>query len=129
MKNSSLAKDWFEKGNHDFDAAKILFEENHFPDTICFLLHQSIEKYLKGFLIYNKAIPRKTHNLEELIKPCVDISREFIEFLDSCAKITAYYIETRYPIYSSKDIKRKDAQESIEVAEELISLVKKLTTK
>lgn len=127
MKNNKSAKEWFEKGEHDAKAAEILFNAKHFPDTICFLNHQAIEKYLKGFLVYNNKTFRKTHNLEELIKSCSDINRDFLDFLDPCIKITAYYIETRYPIYFSNDIKKKDAKESLETAKDLIKLVEKLT--
>lgn len=67
MKNSILANEWFEKGRHDLEGAEILLKADHFTDTICFLIQQSIEKYLKGYLVANKIKPEKTHNLARLI--------------------------------------------------------------
>lgn len=124
MKNRS--NDWFVKSNHDVTAAEILLKADHFPDTICFLSHQAIEKKLKGFLVCNKIIPPKTHNLEELIKLCADINKNFLDFIDECSKITAYYIESRYPVSFTQDIKRKDAKEAFETSKELFKFVENL---
>lgn len=46
-----LAKEWFEKGDHDFDEARLSFEHGGWTDIICFHCHQTAEKYLKGFLV------------------------------------------------------------------------------
>lgn len=42
-----LAREWFEKGRHDLEGAKILFAEKHSTDTIAILIQQAVEKYLK----------------------------------------------------------------------------------
>lgn len=51
MKNNSnfkiLAKEWFEKGNHDLDEANLSFREGGWTDIICFHCQQAVEKYLK----------------------------------------------------------------------------------
>lgn len=44
MPNNAAAQEWLNLALHDLDAAKTLFEANHFNDTISFLLQQSIEK-------------------------------------------------------------------------------------
>ena len=46
-------KEWLEKGDHDFIAAKRLFKAKVKPtyDVVCFLCQQCIEKHLKAFLI------------------------------------------------------------------------------
>lgn len=46
---SRIAREWFEKGRHDFEGAKTLFKEKHFTDTIALLVQQAVEKYLKVF--------------------------------------------------------------------------------
>lgn len=128
MKNK-FTNDWFIKSSHDLTAAEILLKADHFPDTICFLSHQAIEKQLKGFLVLNKIAPPKTHNLEELIKLCADINKNFLDFIDECGKITAYYIESRYPVSFSQNIKRKDAKEAFETAKELFKFIENILNK
>jgi len=62
-----IAKEWFDRAEHDIDGAEILFESEHYTDTIAVLIHQAAEKYLKGFLLFNGWRLKKTHDLEELI--------------------------------------------------------------
>jgi len=64
--NKTAAKEWLRKVYHDLKSAQILYEANHFTDSIGVDLHYAIEKSFKTFLAYqNKKIP-KTHNLLEL---------------------------------------------------------------
>jgi HEPN domain-containing protein len=62
------AAEWFERGRHDIEMAQLLYNERGYTDTIAFLIQQAIEKYLKGFLVYKGVAPRKTHNLDFLLK-------------------------------------------------------------
>lgn len=48
-----VVKEWIERGKHDLEVAKILLAEGEYPDMVLFHIHQAVEKYLKGFLIYN----------------------------------------------------------------------------
>lgn len=63
MKDSKEYKDWFKKGDEDFEVAKLLLHESNFMDTIGFHLHQVIEKYLKGYLLFCKQDYPLIHNL------------------------------------------------------------------
>ncbi len=47
-----VAKEWIERGKHDLEVAKILLAEEEYSDVVLFHIHQAVEKYLKGFLIY-----------------------------------------------------------------------------
>ncbi|HID19880.1 MAG TPA: HEPN domain-containing protein [Methanophagales archaeon] len=47
-----IAKEWIERGKHDLEVAKILLAEKEYSDVVLFHIHQAVEKYLKGFLIY-----------------------------------------------------------------------------
>lgn len=50
-----VVKEWIERGEHDLKVAKILFAENEYFDVVLFHIHQAVEKYLKGFLIFNRS--------------------------------------------------------------------------
>lgn len=53
MAKEKIAEEWFNKGQKDIDDAEFLLNNNRAVESISFHIHQSIEKYLKGFLIYN----------------------------------------------------------------------------
>lgn len=104
------ATEWFERGQHDVEMAQLLYDEGGYTDTIAFLVQQALEKYLKGFLVSKGITPRKTHNIDFLLKKAIEHDKDFEEFIDLCQRATKYYIDTRYPPspipqYSYEEIK------------------------
>ena len=47
-----VVKEWFERGERDLHVAEILTARGEYFDVALFHIHQAVEKYLKGFLIY-----------------------------------------------------------------------------
>ena len=47
-----VIKEWIVRGEQDLEVAKILLAEEKYSDVTLFHIHQAVEKYLKGFLIY-----------------------------------------------------------------------------
>jgi len=95
--NQTSAKEWLVIAFHDLQSAKILYEANHYTDSIGNDLQQSIEKILKAILaIENKKIP-KSHDLLEVYENIKNkIKFEDDDFL-ILAKATEYHKEDRYP--------------------------------
>jgi len=58
---TEIAEEWFERGRHEIETAKLLFEKEGYPEVILFHIHQAMEKYLKGFLIQNGWKLKKIH--------------------------------------------------------------------
>ncbi|MBI4288720.1 MAG: HEPN domain-containing protein [Chloroflexi bacterium] len=58
---------WFTVGGHDFQSAKLLFQQQGPADTITVLIQQAAEKYLKGYLLARGWKLQKTHDLEVLV--------------------------------------------------------------
>ncbi|MCC6274263.1 MAG: HEPN domain-containing protein, partial [Leptospiraceae bacterium] len=79
-KNKELGNLWISKANHDLTNAEIILESNRddLPfNTVCFHCQQSVEKYLKAFLVFHcKEFP-PTHNIANLISRCMDIDKNF----------------------------------------------------
>jgi len=95
-------REWFRLADNDLYSAKILDEAVHKPyEVICYLCTQAVEKYLKGFLVYNDIIPQKTHDLVFLCNLCVEKNNNFqsvkilCEFLN---RFTAIRYPHRYEI-------------------------------
>ena len=120
-----IIKQWFERGKHDLEVAKILLSEEYF-DIVLFHLQQAVEKYIKGFLIYNGWQLRKIHDLELLITEAVAFDKKFREYLDFGRKLTAFYYEERYPPGAIFDYSKKEIEELIETTEEIIDKLKRV---
>ncbi len=121
---SKIANEWFERGRHDIEAARLLFDYQHYTDTIAHLIQQGVEKYLKGFLIHHGWKLKKIHDLEELVTEATKYNVGFKEYLDFARKVTAYYIDNRYPPGPPIDYPREDIEKSLKLAEEIIEKIK-----
>ncbi len=95
--NRQASKEWLTIAFHDLQSAHILYEANHYTDSIGTDLQQALEKSFKSLIAYkNEKIP-KTHNLLELyeyIKSDIFIDEAELIFL---ARATQYFKEDRYP--------------------------------
>ena len=58
---------------------------------------RSAAKYLKGFLSLHDVNPPKIHQLEELVRRCIEIDPGFKELFDDAAILSTFYVEARYP--------------------------------
>jgi len=72
-------------------------EEKGYPDVIMMLLHQALEKYIKGHLIMQGWKLKKIHDLETLFTEAGKHDKIFAKHLDLGRILTAYYYENRYP--------------------------------
>jgi HEPN domain-containing protein len=91
-------KEWFQIADDDFYSAQILNEQVRRPfEIICYHCAQAVEKYLKGYLIYQNKIPEKTHNLTFLGRVCIDIDSEFINVKFELDFLNRYASDIRYP--------------------------------
>ena len=92
-----IVKDWILLAENDLYSAEVLFKDEH-PRTnvVAFLCQQTIEKYLKAFLIDNDIPIEKTHDLSKLNDKVKQIKDLNIDegILDS---INQVYAESRYP--------------------------------
>jgi len=94
--NKQAASEWLTIAYHDLKSAQILYDAEHYTDSIGSDLQQSIEKILKSTLAFeNKKIP-KTHDLYEVydLVTHIDLADNEINFLYLA---TEYLKEDRYP--------------------------------
>ncbi|MEW6069942.1 MAG: HEPN domain-containing protein [Candidatus Thermoplasmatota archaeon] len=117
-----LAKEWLTKGKHDIETAQFLYDNNRPTDMIAVHTQQAIEKYLKGFLIYNGWILRKIHDLEELVTEAIKIDKTFSAFLDPCRVISRYYFEIRYPP-EAEEYTKEEIKKSLGLAWEIVKKI------
>ncbi len=92
----NILKQWLQKAAHDLTAAEILIKAGPIIlDIACFHCQQSIEKYLKAFLIYQNHEFTYTHNLDYLVNECAQFDADF-KGLDT-KNMNVYAVRARYP--------------------------------
>lgn len=128
MESKKIAKEWFEKAEHDLDAvADILIGSGH-PDVAGVLLQQGVEKYLKGYLISKGWRLVKTHDLKLLLDEAVKHNLVFNHYYDLLDIITGYYFEEKYP-FGESEITLEDIKGNLRKAKKLIAFIKKESKK
>ena len=99
MDHETILK-WFQFGDMDLAVASNSAVTMHPKplEIICFHCQQAVEKYLKGYLVFQSGEdPLKTHNLAELCVLCQEYERSFGNLKVACSKLTMYAVQTRYP--------------------------------
>ena len=123
MGDSLRYKDWFEKAVHDLRGAEILMEHDGGNDLVAFHCQQAMEKTLKGWLLMVTNELLEGHSLVFLCRKAISAGAPLKEKLRACAYVNQFYIETRYPSDSYLPVSTSEAQDCIDIAKELMSLL------
>lgn len=97
-KESLYPLDWIKKAEKDFKRVQPRLEEGDIEDGAVHL-QQSLEKYLKGYLLGKGWTLTRTHNLRFLLDETIKFNSDFVQFRQLCQEITTYYFEDRYPFF------------------------------
>lgn len=130
MKKNNFSKivyPWIEKAENDLSFAKKAFEDTEYYDHICFLSHQAVEKYLKAFLIKSKGEitkKEKIHDLAKLADWCKEFGLYLGDYYIQLRTLTEFYMPAKYPDAAFGKFSKKDAQESVKIAEEIVKAIK-----
>lgn len=119
-----VVKEWFERGASELEVAKVILSYEEYLDAALFHIHQSVEKYLKGYLISKGWELRKLHDLETLITKAIGFDIGFQKYLDFGRKLTAFYYEDRYPPGPITVHSKKEIEQIMKSAEEIINRLK-----
>jgi len=120
--NLKLANEWVVKSQNDLRSAEILYNENGPTDSLCFHCHQSVEKILKGFLVFQSGEFPKVHDLIHLLNLCKNTDNELGNLEDDVLFLNRFYIETRYPpditVYS-----REESKKALEFSKKIVQFI------
>ncbi|MBN1874609.1 MAG: HEPN domain-containing protein [Anaerolineae bacterium] len=94
--SSEPFQQWIDRAVEDLAVTRLVFAEGYYAHT-CFLAQQSIEKVLKGYLLWCCHTYPRVHNLVDLLALCQAQDEDFADFQTDCLIIDQYYIPTRYP--------------------------------
>ena len=101
MKVSTL--EWIEKAEEDWDMAQRAYRARLRPsyDAACFHAQQCMEKYLKARLNEAGIVPRKTHNLADLLDDILPTEPNWLPLRAVLDPLTKYAVLYRYPGYNA----------------------------
>lgn len=122
-----IVKEWFERGKRDFETANLIFNQGGYYDEVIFLIHQAVEKYLKGYLIFNGWKLKKIHDIETLLSEATQYNEFFKDFLDYGRRLTGFYYEERYPPGPISEVPEEEVKEIIEKGEKIIEFIRRNT--
>ena len=117
--NKKLVAEWLKKGDEDEMSIEAILKENGAPSTACFLSQQMVEKYLKGYLVYQGKKILKIHDLVMLFNLVKKIEPAFAKFQKAIETLNRYYIATRYPADFPEGFSKNMATEALELAQDI----------
>ena len=93
----------------------------HDLEAAAFFLQQSLEKYLKAFLLSQQWKLRRIHELDALLDEAVKHNPDLEKFRDLCERASGYYFAERYPPLGTFDLKSEDLKEDLRVARSFVT--------
>lgn len=125
MVEHEIVREWIVKADEDYEFARINLEEGkNFFGQICFHFQQAAEKYLKAFIVAHELEFRKIHELPLLLKICMSKDSSFHEIREECEFLTAFYIDTRYPVHWPTNYSFVETQKAFQAVRRIQTFVK-----
>lgn len=118
-KGSIYPDDWLNVARKDWHRMTVLLEDGD-PDGAAFFLQQSLEKYLKAFLLGKGWKLRKIHELDTLLDFAVEFDARLEEFQGLSERVTGYYYTERYPLIIPSELTTEDIKKDMVEAKKLI---------
>lgn len=120
---------WLERAVDDLSWTKANINAKIYYGA-CFSAQQAAEKALKAFLLYQKGKFGKVHDLVKLLDECARYQAKIKSFRKKVAKLSFYYIQTRYPDIMEVDkFTKEEAEEALSISSKLIDFVSKILNK
>lgn len=119
------AMEWFERGERDIETAQLLYDEQGYTDMIAYHIQQTVEKYLKGYLVLKGQRPPWVHDLDTLLNLVSETDPDlYSPYVDLCEKATRYYLDERYPPGPATDYSREEVKADLDLAWQLVRVIR-----
>ena len=94
----SLVRKWLTKARRDLLSAKRLARgKEPYLDTAIYHCQQTVEKSVKGWLVYNDQSFEKTPDLRLLVTQASEVEPKFADWFEVAEQISPYATAYRYP--------------------------------
>ena len=125
MNDKGWSREWLNTAKDDLRVAEHLLSLYPVPlEIICYHCQQSAEKALKAVLTSFDTDPPRTHDLSELCRLCSEMDSQYKRFEETCAMLTAYGVQTRYP--PSMELESQDIDRALNASKILLQSVEQI---
>ena len=120
--DSLYPPDWIKVAQKDWNRIKIMLEEGDGSGGGYFL-QQSLEKFLKAYLLKNGWQLKKIHELDALLDEAVRINPDLKQFYPLCERVGGYYFSDRYPSMGQEELSASEVEADLAGAGKLVNLL------
>lgn len=115
----SVADDWLVIARKDWRRIERNLRARD-VEASAFFLQQSLEKYLKAFLLNHQWKLRKIHELDALLDEAAKCKVDLESFRDLCERVSGYYFAERYPPLGALDLTTEDLKRDLKEARSFV---------
>jgi len=117
--DSSYSEDWRRIARRDWSRIQLALSADDVA-LAAFSLQQSVEKYLKAFLLSHGWKLRRIHELDALLEAACAYRSDLDCFSDLCERVSGYYMAERYPLADEPDLLPSEVRADVLKSRELI---------
>ncbi len=118
----SVADDWLKIARKDWRRVQRNLRDRD-VEASAFFLQQSLEKFLKAFLLSRKWKLRRVHELDALLDEAVKHQPNLESFRDLCERVSGYYFAVRYPPLGTLDLTSRDLKRDLDEAHDFVKAI------
>lgn len=118
-----------ETAERNLNSARVNRDEGIYP-WACYIAQQAAETALKAFILYQGQDLPYIHMVKGLLESCAEYDQDFASDVARFKELDNFYIPTRYPNALNEGTPadfyiKEDADKAIQLASEIVDLVKK----
>ena len=117
--DSLVPEDWKKVARKDWERVKRNLRDDD-AEAAGYFLQQSLEKYLKAFLLQHSWKLRKIHALYDLLSDAVAYNPALESFRKLCESVSGYYFADRHPPLIPSELTCKDVEKDMQEAKKFI---------
>ncbi len=118
----AIYEEWLLKAKRDLDTANALLEKAYY-DTAIYHTQQCAEKALKGYCVYSLQPLIKTHDLEKILKICMNLDSSFQQLDLLAVSLNGLDVRFRYPDIEFEP-EETEVIDAIDWSEQILDFVK-----
>ena len=117
-----IFEDWLRIARRDWERVRRNLNDQD-PEAAGFFFQQSLEKYLKAFLLQHGWKLIKIHELDALLDEAIKHNSNLQTFYELCERVSGYYLADRYPSLGASDLTCEDIKRDLKEALKLICTI------
>ena len=118
----STVEEWRQIARKDWQRTKRNLKDDD-EEAAGFFLQQSLEKYMKAFLLKRGWKFRKIHELDALLDDAIKYNPNLKSFYKLCERVSGYYFAERYPLFGVSELSCEDVENDLNEAMSFVQMM------